>query len=58
MTKLEELEELEAAYAAACVAARTACDVRDTAYDACAAWVAADAYRDELKKTQEENTDD
>ena len=46
MTKLEELK-------AARDAARAACDAaRDVAY------AARDAYRAELKKTQEENTDD
>ena len=46
---MTKLEEFEAAYAAA----RAACDAaRDVAY------AARDAYYAELKKTQEENTND
>ena len=74
MTKLEELKAAyaaaldawdaydDAAYDAACAAdaardaAYKAADARDAAYDA--ARVADAAYRDELEKTQEENTSD
>tara|TARA_R110002153_G_scaffold1164_1_gene5716 strand:- start:685 stop:846 length:162 start_codon:yes stop_codon:yes gene_type:complete len=53
---MTKLEELKAAYAAA-LDAWDAYD--DAAYDAaCAARVADAAYRDELEKTQEENTSD
>tara|TARA_R110002153_G_scaffold1164_1_gene5717 strand:- start:839 stop:1003 length:165 start_codon:yes stop_codon:yes gene_type:complete len=54
---MTKLEELKAAYAAAWDAAYAASDAEaDVAWAAWADRVAA--YRDELKKTQEENSDD
>jgi hypothetical protein len=61
MTKLEELEAAceaaraawKADYEAACDAARAACHASWNAYAA-----AEDAYKAELEKTEEENSDD
>jgi aminoglycoside phosphotransferase (APT) family kinase protein len=59
---MTKTEELEAAYKAACEAAETTW-AAVAAYDAYtvalnAARAAADAYQAELKKIQEENSDD
>ena len=61
---MTKLEELKAACAAAWDAADAASDAASYTWDAAcaaaydAADAASDAYRAELKKTQEENTDD
>ena len=57
---MTKLEELRAAAGAAYAAAGAAYDATVAVYDAAcaAAWDAADAYHAELKKTQEESTDD